>query len=197
MEGAPSGGTAATVNNNDFRPYSPQQTTVASNASDIFLALRNKSTEELQRLLSDQDAYSAFLQSLDSVRQIDSLWTELLNRNVELAKQNLERESDIFQLKNQCTIIRTTELATAQERFNEVHKRERDVKAVYSPAVLLERLQDAASKVDDESESIYQQLLSGEINVGEFLQNYRKKRYLYHKRTLTRLAAKTSMVIPG
>jgi hypothetical protein len=40
----------------------------------------------------------------------------------------------------QCTIIRTTELAAAQEKFNEVHKQEINLKAVYSPAVLLERL---------------------------------------------------------
>lgn len=121
----------------------------------------------------------------------------MLNRNVELAKQNLEKESDIFQLKNQCTIIRTTELAAAQERFNEVRKKERNIRAVYSPAVLMERLQEAASKVDDESELIYQQLLSGEISVGDFLQTYRKMRYLYHKRTLTRLASKQSATILG
>lgn len=195
-EAASSGGNVQPSQNSDFRPYPPQPP-AASTTTDIFLALRNKSTEELQRLLSDQDAYSSFLQSLDAVRQIDSLWSEMLNRNVELAKQNLEKESDIFQLKNQCTIIRTTELAAAQERFNEVRKKETDMKAVFSPAVILERLQDAASKIDDESEGIYQQLLSGDISVGDFLQSYRKMRYLYHKRVLTQLAAKMSMVIPS
>ncbi|MCO5572621.1 hypothetical protein L7F22_026379 [Adiantum nelumboides] len=195
-EAASAGGNPSTPQNNDFRPFSPQPTT-ASSTSDVFLALRNKSTEELQRLLSDQDAYNSFLHSSDAVKQIDSIWKEMVNRNVELAKQNLEKESDLFQLKNQCTIIRTTELATAQEKFNEVRKKETDIKALFSPAVLIERLQDAASKIDDESESIFKQLLSEEISVSDFLQSYRKMRYLYHKRTLTRLAAKTSMPIPG
>jgi ESCRT-I complex subunit VPS37 len=54
-------------------------------------------------------------------------------------------------------------------------------------------LLESASKVDEESEMIYQQLLSGEITLADFLQNYRKLRFLYHKRTLTRLAAKTSL----
>lgn len=191
---------AATTQNNELRPYSslsPSLKHSSPSSTDAFHALKNKSTEELQRLLSDQDAYNSFLQSCDSVRQIDSLLNELLKRNAELARQNLEKESEIFQLRNQCTIIRTTELATAKERFDEVQNREREVKAVYSPAVLLERLQDAASKVDDESENIYEQLLSGEINLGEFIQSYRKKRHLYHKRVLTRLAAKTSMATPG
>ncbi|KAI5064187.1 hypothetical protein GOP47_0020857 [Adiantum capillus-veneris] len=190
------GGNSSSPQINEFRPFSSQPPT-GSSSSDVFLALRNKSTEELQRFLSDQDAYNAFLHSSDAVKQIESVWKEMVNRNVELAKQNLEKESDLFQLKNQCTIIRTTELAAAQERFNEVRKKETDIKALFSPAVLIERLQDAASKIDDESEGLFKQLLSEEISVSDFLQSYRKMRYLYHKRTLTRLAAKTSMLIQG
>ncbi|MCO5610697.1 hypothetical protein L7F22_064938 [Adiantum nelumboides] len=122
----------------------------------------------------------------------------MVNKEVELAKQNLERESDLFQLKKQCTIIRTTELATAQEKFNEVIcKKETDIKALFSPAALIERLQDAASKIDDESKSILKQLLSEEISVSDPLQRYQKMRYLYHKFTLTRLASKTSVAIQG
>lgn len=199
MDVAPSGASPMSVTssqNHGPGPYPPQQNTMTS-ASDAVLTLKNKSMDELQRLLSDQDAYTSFLQSADSTGQINSLWSDLLKSNVDLAKHNLEKESEIFQLRNQCNIIRTTELAAAQEKFNEVQSHGRDMESIYAPAVLLERLQDAASKADDESEIIYQQLLSEEITVGEFLQSYRKKRYLYHKQVLTRLAAKTSMASPG
>ncbi|KAH7437550.1 hypothetical protein KP509_05G077900 [Ceratopteris richardii] len=191
---------APTSQNNGSRPFPPQQPVTSSStssSSDIVQALNDKSTEELQRLLLDDDAYNTFLQNSDAVRQIDSLWKEMSNRNVELAKQNLEKESEIFQLKNQCTVIRTTELAAAQERFNEACKKQADLRARFSPGVLIERLQEAAVKIDNDSEDLFNQLLSGGMEINEFLKRYRELRFVYHKRTLTRLAAKSSGLTPG
>ena len=41
----------------------------------------------------------------------------------------------------QCRIIRTTELAAAQEKLNELEKQKEDTLKFYSPASLLQRLQ--------------------------------------------------------
>ncbi len=55
----------------------------------------------------------------------------------------------------------------------------------------------AANDADDESENLHRKLLSGEIELGEFIQIYRKQRILFHRRTLIRMAALTSLTTPG
>jgi ESCRT-I complex subunit VPS37 len=51
---------------------------------------------------------------------------------------------------------------------------------------------EAMNKTEDESENLHRQLLDREIDVGAFVQKYKKLRTTYHKRALIHLAAKTS-----
>ncbi|EFJ29920.1 hypothetical protein SELMODRAFT_17495, partial [Selaginella moellendorffii] len=149
------------------------------------------SVEELRKLLSDKDAYENYLHSIEEVKQLDSdtLRNDLKKSNVTLARHNLGKESEMAELRNQCMIIRTTELATAQEKFLDAQRREKEILARSSPASILNKLQEAANAADDESESLHRNLLSGELEVPGFLQKYRQQRVLYHRRTLLRLAA--------
>lgn len=98
-----------------------------------------------------------------------------------------------MELRNQCRIIRTTELAAAQEKLHELERRKEELLKFYSPASLLHRLQDAMRKTDEESENLDKQLLEGQIDLATFVQKYKKLRQSYHKRALTHLAAKTSI----
>ncbi|KAI8563206.1 hypothetical protein RHMOL_Rhmol03G0094500 [Rhododendron molle] len=52
---------------------------------------------------------------------------------------------------------------------------------------------EAMNTTEEESEALHRQLLDGEIEVGVFLQKYKKLRTTYHRRALTHLAAKTSL----
>lgn len=51
---------------------------------------------------------------------------------------------------------------------------------------------DAMNKTEEESENLHQQLLDREVDLGAFVQKYKKLRINYHKRALVHLAAKTS-----
>ncbi|KAK9691354.1 hypothetical protein RND81_09G191700 [Saponaria officinalis] len=55
--------------------------------------------------------------------------------------QNLEKESQITELRNQCRIIRTSELADAQEKLNNLERQKEEIMKCYSPASLLQKLQ--------------------------------------------------------
>ncbi|KAL6507869.1 hypothetical protein OROGR_024064 [Orobanche gracilis] len=88
-------------------------------------------------------------------------------------------------------IIRTTELATAQENLHELERKKEETLKYYSPSSLLHRLEDAMSKTEEESETLHRQLLDREIDLLAFVQKYKKMRHTYHKRALTHLAAKT------
>lgn len=159
--------------------------------------MRDKSVEELRKLLTDKAAYNEFLHSLDQVKTLDILQDDLRKSNVELAKQNLERESEVAELRNQCAIIRTMELAASQENLDKVQKQEKEMANRLSVSALLEKLQEAADEVDEESEQLHRQLLAGQIELMEFIPKYRKLRLLYHRRILTRLAARVSAGLPS
>ncbi|KAG5556762.1 hypothetical protein RHGRI_007133 [Rhododendron griersonianum] len=103
--------------------------------------------------------------------------------------ENLDKEPRIMELRNQCRIIRTTELAAAQEKLHELERQKEEILKFYSPASLVQ----AMNTTEEESEALHRQLLDGEIEVGVFLQKYKKLRTTYHRRALTHLAAKTSL----
>ncbi|CAI9272956.1 unnamed protein product [Lactuca saligna] len=153
----------------------------------------NKSADELRKLLSDKEAYQQFLLSLDLVKTPNNLRDELRNETLQLARENLAKESCMTELRNQCMIIRTTELATAEEKLNELNRQKAEILRSYSPASLLHQLQELINKTDEESEMLHKQLLEKEMDVASFVHKYKKLRVDYHKRALTHLAATTSL----
>lgn len=98
-----------------------------------------------------------------------------------------------MELRNQCRIIRTTELAAAQEKLHELDRKKEETLKFYAPVSLLRQLQEAMSTAEEESEALHRQLLDREIDLGSFIQKYKKLRCTYHRRALTHLAAKTSL----
>ncbi|KAJ0817498.1 putative modifier of rudimentary, Modr, helix hairpin bin domain superfamily, ESCRT assembly [Helianthus annuus] len=163
-------------------------------AAGIIVYLKDKSVDELRKLLSDPEVYRQFLLSIDPVRTQNNVRDELRNETLQLARANLEKEPQITELRNQCMIIRTSELASAQEKLNDLTKRKAEILKSYSSGSLLHKLQESMNKTDEESETLHQQLLAKEIDLATFVQKYKKLRVVYHKRALTHLAAKTSLV---
>lgn len=174
------------------RPQSSAHVSPAD-AAGIIVYLKDKSVDELRKLLSDKDAYHQLLLSLDMVKTQNRVRDELRNETLQLARENLEKESVIMELRNQCRIIRTTELATAQEKLNELEKQKAEIMKFYSPASLLHQIQEVMNEMEEESETLHRQLLDKEIDLPAFVQKYKRLRNTYHKRALTHLAAKTSL----
>ncbi|KAG9156151.1 hypothetical protein Leryth_015558 [Lithospermum erythrorhizon] len=193
--GTPSGSSSGgfNVQRPGDRPHSLSPVPPAE-AAGIISVLRDKSVDELRKLLSDKDAYQSLLLSLEPVKTENNIKNDLQNATLQLARENLEKDPQIVELRNQCRIIRTTELAAAQEKLHELSKKKEEILTYYSPASLLFRLQEAMNKTDEESEALHRQLLDGEIDLSAFVQKYKKLRTTYHKRALTHLAAKTSLI---
>lgn len=162
-------------------------------AAAIINSLKDKSVDELRKLLSDKDAYQQLLHSLDMVKTQNSVWNELRNETLQLARENLEKESYIMELRNQCRIIWTTELATAREKLNELERQKSEIMMSYSPPAMLQRIQETMIKTDEDSETVHKLLLENECDLPVFVQKYKKLRNTYHKCALTHLAAKTSL----
>lgn len=161
-------------------------------AAGTIAALKDKSVDELRKLLSDDAAYRNFLLSLEAVKTQSNVKDELRNETLQLARENLEKEPRIMELRNQCRIIRTTELAVAQEKLHELERRKEELLKLYSPLSLLHHLQDAMKKTEEESEAMLGQLLDREIDLTTFVQKYKKLGCSYHRCSLIHLAAKSS-----
>ncbi|XP_010938098.1 vacuolar protein-sorting-associated protein 37 homolog 1 [Elaeis guineensis] len=176
------------------RPQSPSQGQPSpSEAAGIITCLKDKSINELRKLLTDKEAYNAFFNSLDQVKIQNNLHDELRKETLQLTRKNLEQEPRIQELKNQSTIIRTTELAAAHEKLLELEREKEETLKLYSPASLLQKLHGAMNIVEEESEMLHRQLLDKEIDLQTFIRKYKKLRTIYHKRALLHLAAKTSV----
>ncbi|KAH9297246.1 hypothetical protein KI387_028928, partial [Taxus chinensis] len=115
--------------------------------------------DELRTITTDKDAYNKVLHSIGEVKHLESLRDDLCTKTTQLARKNIENANQIAELKNQCAIIRTTELAVAEEKFHELEKQEQEL-ASLSPVALLENLRDAAHITDEESEKLYHLLVS-------------------------------------
>ncbi|ONK54940.1 uncharacterized protein A4U43_UnF9490 [Asparagus officinalis] len=176
------------------RPQSPSTGSPSPEAAGIIAHLKDKSTDELRKLLTDKNVYKAFFNSLDLVKDQRNLSRELQEETMQLARENLEKETRMSELRNQCMIIRTTELADAQEKLKELEKQKDEILRFYSPLLMLQSLQDAMNKDEEESETLHKKLLEKEIDLTTFLQKYNKLRNDYHRRALVHLAAKTSVM---
>ncbi|KAK8957820.1 hypothetical protein KSP39_PZI000638 [Platanthera zijinensis] len=175
------------------RPLSPSRGQPSpAEAAVVIARLKDKSIDELRKLLNDKEAYYAFFNSLEQVRSHNNLRDELQKETLQIARENLEKEPRILELRNQCSIIRTTELATAQEKLADLQRKREDLQRAYSPTLLLQKLNEAMNKVEEESEVLNQQLLEKDIDLPTFVQKYKKLRATYHRRALLHLAAKTS-----
>ncbi|KNA06592.1 hypothetical protein SOVF_179590 isoform B [Spinacia oleracea] len=140
---------------------------------------------------NDLDVAFKYLTSLFSYGQVrDEIQKEML----QLARSNLDKEPQIVELRNQCSIIRTTELAAALEKLNDLEKKKEELLKCYSSASLLHRLQEEMNKTDGESDNLHSQFLDREIELMAFVQKHKKLRSLYHRHAMTYLAAKTSLM---
>uniref|UniRef100_A0ACD5YX82 Uncharacterized protein n=1 Tax=Avena sativa TaxID=4498 RepID=A0ACD5YX82_AVESA len=152
-------------------------------AAGIIARLKDKSVDELQRLLKDKEAYNAFFNSLDQVKTQNNLRGELRRETLQLARENLEREQRISELRNQCTIIRSSELATAEDRLADLERQKDEIMRSYSPAALLGKLQSSVAKLDEESEELHHKFLEKDMDLPTFVQKYKKIRAAHQKCT--------------
>lgn len=157
--------------------------------------LNKKSVDEIEKLQSDKNAYDQFLLSLEEVKIQNNVYDELQKETLQIARGNLDKEPRILELKDQCEIIRTEDLAAALEKLSRLESQKEESIRGFSPSVLLQELQEAMHKAEDETENLQRRLTSKEIEPAMFVQECKKLRMTYQRRALIHLAAQTSF--PG
>ena len=110
--------------------------------------------------------------------------SELLSQEGGLARQ----DTQLF-----LGTCRSSEFASAKERFDAAHQRQQKVLAQLRPEVLIGRLYTAAQEADQHSDVLYDEFLGGSKAVDAFVPEYSKQRTLFHIRELKCSAARSTL----
>ncbi|KAG6491113.1 hypothetical protein ZIOFF_052445 [Zingiber officinale] len=151
---------------------------------------RETEQEKLMTLQQKSKAAVPSREDKETAEEIveDGETCQMKSSELERVAQDRKHADEIFD----CTVIRTSELAAAQEKLTELERIKEKTLRRCSPSGLLEKLHEGMNEVDEESEVLHRQLLKKEIDLPTFIQKYKKLRTLYHRRALLHLAAKTS-----
>jgi ESCRT-I complex subunit VPS37 len=151
---------------------------------DIKMDIKKLSSEELVNLLTDKEAYAKYVANMKQLSNMGSSTKELVTKNQAVAESSQEKQSQIAELKNQIAIIRSTEVLEVKHKYEELAKEHNSILSSINVNTLKEKLSDAANEEYEASEDLSQKLMDKEISVEKFVDQYCKRRELYHKRTM-------------
>ncbi|KAH7960109.1 hypothetical protein HPB49_017024 [Dermacentor silvarum] len=138
-------------------------------------------TEELQKLLNDDDRVDSMVKDLQQVKNAENEREMLLASNKSLADFNLSREPKLRQSRQQLKEL----YEQAQELMAEVEQNKKTLDSLGGQSSLettLALLQTSAAEAEEESEKIASSFLDGERTVESFLEEFVEARKLAHLR---------------
>ncbi|XP_035902144.1 vacuolar protein sorting-associated protein 37A [Anopheles stephensi] len=143
--------------------------------------LRNLTTDELNRLNTDDDYLEEFITKLPFVQHQNDEMDQLLAGIESLAVENLARKETVEERKAkvESLALEFKELGQQWETMNQRYQRKAED---FSPQHIKELLQIAVSTADGKSDDEAQRFLAGHSDVGTFLQNFIESRKLYTMR---------------
>lgn len=140
-------------------------------------------TEELQKLLNDDDRVDSMVKDLQQVKNAENEREMLLASNKSLAEFNLSQEPNLRQSRQKLKEL----YEQAQELMNEVEQNKKTLDSLGGQSSLettLALLQTAAAQAEEESEKIASSFLDGERTVESFLEEFVESRKLAHLRRI-------------
>ncbi|QDZ20646.1 vacuolar protein-sorting-associated protein [Chloropicon primus] len=154
------------------------------NLEEVKSEIAKLSEEKLLELLTDKEAYAQYMAGMKQLNNMGLSIRELVLKNQAVAESSLEKQNQIADVKNQIAIIRSTEVLEVKNKYEALAKEHNSILSSINVNTLKEKLSEAATKADEESEELSQQLVDKKISVEAFLEEFCKRRELYHKRTM-------------
>jgi len=161
-------------------PSNNAQTALPSVPSS-FTELNNKTTGELSALMSDEGELLRFFDSLSSVQTIKTLKEDVKKsyddtlRNISVKEAQAEKLKRDMQQRQLLTTEKRKELDKYLAKQNEVMKQ-------FSTSSLIEKLGEAASTAEAQSEQCAVRFLNGNMELKDFVREFSLLRETYHLR---------------
>ncbi|KAI8334381.1 hypothetical protein BC941DRAFT_432849 [Chlamydoabsidia padenii] len=158
--------------------------TTLSNAQSVnseYIAIMNKSPEEIEELLSNETAFDIFFNDLDRVKNLKTVQEELWNGNENQAHKNLSQEDAVTKLRAEVQDL-NTQYTSLKSMFMEKERQQQEAFNRFSSSTVLTRLKAGVYESDDLSESVAQSFLEGSLDHDSFVKQFRELRKVYHLR---------------
>jgi len=143
------------------------------------------SLQELQRLLTDEQAFQAFFYGLESTRALREQQNKLREQNEAVARQNTEQEKEVQRFQQEILGLQQR-LDEKRRQFDAKAQQHTELMSQFSTTSLIKKLGEAAGEAEVESDEIARKFLEKEISPGDFTKLYLERRKLYHLRAAKR-----------
>lgn len=143
--------------------------------------LKDKTLEELEKMQNDPEAIDRLAQESPEVQDLQLEREMALATNRSLAERNLEFQGPL-EISRSNLSDKYQELRKLVERCQEQKAQLEKFSAALQPETLLDLLQIEGMKIEEESETMAEKFLEGEVPLETFLENFSSMRMLSHLR---------------
>ncbi|KAF6334684.1 VPS37C subunit of ESCRT-I [Rhinolophus ferrumequinum] len=143
--------------------------------------LKDKTLEELEEMQNDPEAIDRLAQESPEVQDLQLEREMALATNRSLAEQNLEFQGPL-EISRSNLSDKYQELRKLVERCQEQKAKLEKFSSALQPGTLLDLLQIEGMKIEEESETMAEKFLEGEVPLETFLENFSAMRMLSHLR---------------
>ncbi|KAJ3275893.1 Vacuolar protein sorting-associated protein 37A [Terramyces sp. JEL0728] len=146
-----------------------------------YLELDGKTTEEIEEILLDDNAFADYFYSLDQVKPIKQMQDDLLVNNAEIAKSNLSRKEQIEDLKMRIQALQNINAGHRKQLDQLLYEQQQELTR-FGSEYLTEQLRQLVATSDDMTELSAASFLEGKLSEDEFIKAFKESRKLYHLR---------------
>lgn len=143
--------------------------------------LKDKTLEELEEMQNDPEAIDRLAQESSEVQDLQLEREMALATNRSLAERNLEFQGPL-EISRTNLSDKYQELRKLVERCQEQKAKLEKFSSALQPGTLLDLLQIEGMKIEEESETMAEKFLEGEVPLETFLENFSTMRMLSHLR---------------
>ncbi|XP_019511610.1 PREDICTED: vacuolar protein sorting-associated protein 37C isoform X2 [Hipposideros armiger] len=143
--------------------------------------LKDKTLEELEEMQNDPEAIDRLAQESPEVQDLQLEREMALATNRSLAERNLEFQGPL-EISRSNLSDKYQELRKLVERCQEQKAKLEKFSSALQPGTLLDLLQIEGMKIEEESETMAEKFLEGEVPLETFLENFSTMRMLSHLR---------------
>lgn len=152
---------------------SPVSVPVQSNIPE----LNSLDLRQLYAMLHDEQYLDDFIEELGPIKNLNTELDTLIEDTEKLAKENLEKDEDLRELKMSVESL-SIEFLSLGENYNQTNKKYEEKSAEYSPENIRQMLEIGLSNAESECEETVDAFLGGNQSLTEFLENFMKVKKL-------------------
>ncbi|CAM9850637.1 unnamed protein product [Chrysoparadoxa australica] len=145
-----------------------------------FEELAGMTYAQLQRLVEDDVARKALVESMPSVLGMMELRRDLIKGNAQAAQVNIKAQEELQELRAETTSLQVI-LAEAKETYDEQAKELKSGLGLDANHEILRKVKDASKAKNKQSDQTADSFLNGEMPVADFIEKFMEEREAYHQ----------------